>query len=69
MLLTTDFVLHFSSDFHKNRFTRSQVCRVPLIKSALKNSDPSAFNSASNVEIEPLGAVLSTFKMVKWLQI
>ena len=27
-----DFVLHFSSDFHKKRFTRSQMCRTALKK-------------------------------------
>ena len=61
-------MLHFTSDFHINRFIRSQVCRVALIKSALESSDPGAFNDVSNVEIEPLGAVLSTFKVVELLQ-
>ena len=64
-----DFVLHFTYDFHKNRFLRSQVCRVELIQSALESSDPGASNVGSNVEIWHFGAVLSTFKAVKLLQI
>ena len=62
------FVLHFSYDFHKKRFTRSQMCRTALIHTALKGSDPGASNGGANVEMEPRGAVLITFKVVELLQ-
>ena len=61
-------MLHFSSDFHKNRFTRSQVCRAPLIKSVLETSDSGASNTRSNVEIRPPEAVVITFEVFELLQ-
>ena len=64
----TDFVLHFSSNFHENHFMRSQVCRVALVKSALESFDPGAFNGGLNVEIGPLEVVLNTSKVVELLQ-
>ena len=64
----TDFVLHFSSDFRKSHFIRSQVCRVELKKSAVERPDPGASNGGSNVEIGLLGAVLNRYEMVEMLQ-
>ena len=64
----TDFVLHFTSDFHKECSTRSHVCRITQIQSAFKIFDPGASNGGLKVEIGPLGADLITFEVVEWLQ-
>ena len=44
------------------------MCPSTLIHTPLKCFDPGAFNGGSSVEIEPRGAVLTTFKVVELLQ-
>ena len=62
------FELHFTSDFQKNRFLRSQVCRSAPSETALENSGPGASDVGLNVDIEPLGALFITFGVTELLQ-
>ena len=59
------FVLLFSSDFHENRFLRSLISRVLLIKSVLKSSESGACRTSKS----DIGAVLDISKLVDLLQI
>ena len=62
----TDFVVHFTFDFHKKCSTGFHLCRTTLIRGALESPDPGASNVGLIVEIGSLGADLITFQVAEW---
>ena len=54
--------------FQKKRFIRPQLCHAAPNQSALESIEPGASDSASNFEIQPLGADLVSFEVANLVQ-